>query len=252
MERIPLDIGPAILDLDFLAAPVTSRMLAHAVAAQLLVNISQSQLPDAPDTARSKLETVSLLQDIAALFEQGLHSHHAFEVLLRIAAKKFFQEILVNVAQLHARQLTFQTPQVLHPLHQIHRLLELQGSLAAKETPLAAQPVFQLADLLQLHHQLLELFLGVGIFEAVRSQFFNCIADFARQIVQKLLFFLGILTGLVQILLRFGALGRRWIPIAPALRPSRTGGDTHHRVCAFPAPLGTINRRFPWSVFPLV
>jgi len=75
----------------------------------------------------------------------------------------------------------------------------LQGSLAAKETPLAAQPVFQLADLLQLHEQLLELFLGVAILEAVRSQFFDGLADFARQVVQKLFFFLGILTRLVQL-----------------------------------------------------
>src|SRR6516162_3394218 len=53
MERITLDIGPAVLDLYFLAASITSRMLAHAIPAQLLVYISQSQLPHAPDTARS-------------------------------------------------------------------------------------------------------------------------------------------------------------------------------------------------------
>src|SRR5437660_11643716 len=98
MESIPLDIGPAILDLYFLAAPIASRMLAHTVPAQLLVNISQRQLPHAPDPARSQLETVSLLQDIATVFEQGLHPHNPFEVLLRIAAQEFFQKLLVDVA----------------------------------------------------------------------------------------------------------------------------------------------------------
>src|SRR5262245_24002336 len=69
MESIPLDIGPAALDLQFLAAAITNPMPAHSVPAQLLIDISQGQLSDAPDAAWSQLETVSLLQDIAPLFE---------------------------------------------------------------------------------------------------------------------------------------------------------------------------------------
>ena len=93
----------------------------------------------------------------------------------------------------------FELAQIFHALHQLLRLLEIHRRLAAKQTALAAQPVFQLADLLELHQQLLEFFFGVGIFETVGSQLLDRLAGFARQIVQKLLLFLNVLARLVHL-----------------------------------------------------
>ena len=78
-------------------------------------------------------------------------------------------------------------------------MLELHGSLAPEKTSFPAQPIFQLTDLLQLQNQLLELSLGIEVFKTVGGKCFDGFADFARQVVQKLLFGLRVLTGLVKL-----------------------------------------------------
>src|SRR5205807_9174326 len=52
MERIPFNIGTAILGQKLLAPLVTSRVPAHSVAAELLVDIPERELADAPNATR--------------------------------------------------------------------------------------------------------------------------------------------------------------------------------------------------------
>ena len=79
-------------------------------------------------------------------------------------------------------------------------MLELHRRLAAKQAALAAQPVFQLADLIELHHQLLKIFFGLSVLESVGSEFLDRFAGFARQIVEKLLLVLDVVAGLIHLL----------------------------------------------------
>ncbi len=78
-------------------------------------------------------------------------------------------------------------------------MLELDRRLTAKQAAFAAQPVFQFADLLELHHQLLKIFFRLGVFERVRSKLFDGFAGFARQIVEKLFLLLDVVSRLIHL-----------------------------------------------------
>ena len=59
VQRIALHVGPAAFEDHLLAAAIARRVAAHAVAAQLLINIAQRQLADAPHAFGSQLEAIA-------------------------------------------------------------------------------------------------------------------------------------------------------------------------------------------------
>src|SRR6185436_21141119 len=93
VKRIALHIGPAGFEDHLLAAAIARRMSSHTVAAQLPVDVAQRKMADPAHALGRQIEAFALLENVTALFEQRLHAHHAFEVLLGIAAEKFFQKL---------------------------------------------------------------------------------------------------------------------------------------------------------------
>ena len=164
--------------------------------------------------------------------------------------RSFSNKLLVDIFELHARKLRFELAQIFHALHQLLRLLELHRRLAAKQTSFAAQPIFELADLIELHDQLLKFFFRVWIFEPVGGKLLDRFAGFARQVVEELFLVLNIVPRLIHLLEASAAPARPPSRAAPGLRPSPTAADTRRRACASRARLAIANPQGLWSASP--
>ena len=194
VERIAEAIALGLVGADLGYAAMVGRVRPAAVLEQALVDVAQRELADTPHALGRERHVLALLHHVAALFQQQHHLAQVLEILLGLLAQHLAQIIHRDFVEVARHQILLELLHAIHLAHQLERLLVVQALGPVEQVLVALAEVFEVADVLVLLEQRLEIGARLGVLELVALEFANRFREPPRHPLK-----------LAQLLVEFGA-----------------------------------------------
>jgi len=136
---------------------VVGLMAARPVAQQTLVDIAERQLADLADALGRQARAAVLGRKVARLLQHQHHLLQIAEILHRFLAEQLAQLFEIDAFEIAGEQLLFELLQAFDLAHQVERVVIAERLRAVEQIAVAPLKLFEVAYVLQLFEQVLEV-----------------------------------------------------------------------------------------------